>query len=165
MAEEQRKKVHELLEEFDTAMLVTQGEGQLPHARPMAIARVEAGGGVWFFSGRDSAKVHEIQHEQHVLIVCQKGHRLHLTLSGRAQLSQDRNRAKELWKESYKAWFPGGPNDPNLVLIFVRPEAAEYWDAQGVQGVRYLFEAARAYAKGERPRVEEGEQHGKVALS
>lgn len=157
-------RIHELLADFDTAMLITQAHGQPLRARPMAIARVEADCRLWFFTGRDSAKVHEIQDNQEVLIVCQDEHSRYVSLSGTAELSSNRGKARELWKESYQTWFPRGVEDPDLLLISVKPREAEYWDSQGFKGLRYVFEAAKAYATGTRPQIREGEQHGKVVL-
>ena len=164
MPEDQIAKIHEMLEDFHTAMLITHAHDQAPSARPMAIARVEPDCGLWFFTGRDSAKVHDIQSDQHVLIACQDERTRYISLSGTAELVSDRAKVRDLWKESYKTWFPKGVDDPDLLLIFVRPEAAEYWDNQGVKGIGYVFEAAKAYFSGQTPHIKEGEQHGKADL-
>jgi hypothetical protein len=63
-----------------------------------------------------------------------------------------------------RAWFPKGKDDPNIALLAVHPEEGEYWDNEGFKKVMYLLETAKAYAKGERPHIEDGEQHAKVAL-
>ncbi len=157
-------KVRDLLQSFDTAMLVTQASDQPHHARPMALAHVDDDCDVWFFTGQSSLKVNEIEHDERVLIVCQDEHSRYLTVTGRAQLIQDPKKAHDFWKESFAVWFPQGVNDPNLFLIHVHSEHAEYWDTQGAKGVKYLLKAAAAYAKGTRPKIEEGEQHGNVEL-
>ena len=164
MAENQLEKIHDLLKAFDTAMLVTHGASQSPRARPMAIARVEPNCDLWFFTGRDTAKVHEIESNREVLIVCQKDHGNYVALVGIADLVSDQVKARKLWKESYRTWFPQGVDDPDLVLISVRSREAEYWDNRGLNGIRYAFEAAKAYVTGTRPDVEEGEQHARVHL-
>ena len=164
MPDSQLNHVHELLEDFDTAMLVTQSHQPVAHARPMAIVRVEPDCCLWFFTGRDSAKVHEIQNDQHVLIVCQNEHSRYVSLWGVAELIAEREKFRELWRDSYKTWFPKGVDDPNLMLILVHPAQAEYWDTQGLKGMQYAFEAAKAYATGTTPHIREGEQHAKVAL-
>jgi general stress protein 26 len=161
---EELERVRELLESFETAMLVTRGRDASLHARPMAIARVEAGCELWFFTGRSTAKVHEIENDQRVLIVCQDEMSRYVALSGFARLVVDRAKVSELWKESFKVWFPQGVSDPDLFLIRVQPDDAEYWDNQGFKSVRYLFEAAKAYVRGTRPHVDEPEQHGKVSF-
>jgi general stress protein 26 len=163
MPEDELQKVYHLLKSFDTAMLVTH-TGGAARGRPMAIARVEPDGDLWFFTGRDTSKTHEIEANPDVLIVCQNDHTRYLSVSGTASIVADRARAAELWRETYRPWFPQGVDDPNLVLISVRIREAEFWDNQGVQAIRYLMEAAKAYATATRPQVREGEQHGKVSV-
>jgi general stress protein 26 len=36
-------------------------------------------------------------------------------------LSRTEAGIKEFWKEMYKVWFPGGPEDSDLALIVVNP--------------------------------------------
>jgi general stress protein 26 len=165
MSDDQTTKIRELLESFETAMLITHGGESPYHARPMAIACVEPNCDVWFFTGRSSAKVDEIQNDQRVLVVCQDEMRRYISLRGTAHLVADRKKATELWKDSYRTWFPKGVADPDLLLLHVKASDAEFWDNQGFKSVQYLFEAARAYVRGTRPHIEEEEQHGKVSFS
>ena len=51
-----------------------------------------------------------------------------------------------------------------MALVSVTPQQGEYWDNAGLQKIKHLFEAAKAYATGHKPHVEEGEQHAKVTL-
>ena len=53
---------------------------------------------------------------------------LFVSVSGRANLVRDKDKAKELWTPAMKAWFPKGPEDPDLALLKVSVEKAEYWD-------------------------------------
>ena len=83
-----------------------------------------------------------------------------MSIDGIASISRDRQRIDELWKEPFRVWFPGGKDDPNISLIAVRPQFAEYWDSKGWKKVSYLFKAAEAYATGKTPGIKEGEEHG-----
>lgn len=165
MAENQVDKLKALLEKFESAMLITHAQGERIRARPMVIAKLEANGDVWFLTGKESPKVHEIENNQHVAVVCQDGEKICISITGRAEMVNDRRKLDEMWKETFKVWFPGGKDDPDIRLIFVRGEEAEYWDTHGGKGVRYAFSAVKSYATGERPEIKEGEQHGKVKLS
>lgn len=156
------EKIWTLLGEFDTAVLVTVDEETTIRARPMAIAGIENGRKIWFITAADTAKLHEISEHTRVGVVCQKGHSLFLSLSGDAMLICDREKVAELWKESFRIWFPDGKDDPKIVLIAVQPSRAEYWDNSGLQGVQYLWDAATAYVTGTTPKSREGEQHGVV---
>jgi len=158
-------RIRELLESFDTAMLVTHGVDSLHHARPMAIARVEPTCDLWFFTGRRSAKVDEIRQDQEVLIVCQNERDCYVALRGQAKLVSDRAKAAELWKERYQVWFPKGAADPDLLLIQVKARDAEYWEREGFKSIQYLFEAAKAFARGAQLQNGEGEQHGTVSFN
>ena len=153
-----------LLRQFHTAMLVTHVGGDQLRARPMAVAHVEDDGKVWFLSGDDTAKTHEIETDTRVHIVCQHDRSAYLSLDGLAELSHDRAKIAEVWQEPYKVWFPGGKDDPSIVLIGVTPVTGEYWDNEGQHKLKYLFEAVKAYVTKTVPEVKEGEQHGRVEL-
>ncbi|MDB6151995.1 MAG: class probable F420-dependent enzyme [Chthoniobacteraceae bacterium] len=158
----QHEHFHRLLEQFKVAMLVTHaGNGKL-RARPMALAKVESDGQLWFITDSETAKAHEIETESDVQVVCQNDRSTYLSLQGRASLIHDREKIEELWQEPFKVWFPKGKEEPNLALISVEPIEGEFWDTQGLKKISYLFEAAKAYATGTTPNIEEGEQHGRL---
>jgi general stress protein 26 len=163
-AETQLDRVLALLEDFSTAMLITHAGGETLHARPMEIADREADGTLWFITTEDSAKAHEIEHDRHAHIVCQKDHAAYLSISGHASLSENRARIAEIWKEPFRVWFPDGPKDPKIALIVFRPQRAEFWDNTGTRRLEYLWESVKAYATGKTPDLKEGEQHGVVAM-
>ncbi len=157
-------KLRELLTEFDTAMLVTRtAEGQL-RARPMAFAAVDPDGTLWFVTERHSGKVDEIAKDNHVNVSMQTARKF-VSVSGTAAPVDDRAKVAEVWKEAFKVWFPGGKDDPNLILLRVTGDAGEYWDNSGTSGIKYLIAAGRAYLSGTRPDVDNDPKiHGKVNL-
>lgn len=154
-----REKVMDMLRGYDTAMLVTRSDDNLD-ARPMQVAAVEDDGRVWFFTDDRSRKIREITSDSHVLVVCQDERSSYLALQGLASVVENRERATRYWREPFRVWFPDGVDDPHLVLVAVEPHRAEYWDNRGTHKLRYLFEAATAYASRRRPEVDEGDQHG-----
>ncbi len=161
---EQREHLYKLLKGFNTAMLVTHGDEDHLRVRPMAIAQVADDGQVWFITNVETAKAHEIEHDSRVHLVCQKDHTAYLSIGGRASLVHDRAKVGQLWNEMFRVWFPEGKDDPGIALIAVVPEIGEYWDNQGVNRIKYLFEATRAYVTGSTPHVEEGKEHGMARL-
>ncbi len=161
---DQNRKLFDILQEFSTAMLVTHDATAGLRARPMQIADVNEACVVWFLTDDDSAKTHELEADSRVAVILQNDRSAYLSLTGNATIEHDRNRVAEIWKEEYKPWFPGGAADPAIAPIRVDPSQAEYWDNRGAKKVRYLLEAAGAYLQGRRPRVDEGDQHGKVNL-
>lgn len=163
-SESETEKIRALIKEFATAMLITHGSDGL-HARPMAIAEVADDCGLWFVTGKWSAKAGEVATDHEAHVVCQKDGFAYLSIGGTAKLVDDRAQIARLWKEPFRVWFPDGKDDPNLVLISFRSARAEYWDNSGFNKIAYLWEAARAYVLGDTPRMKEGEQHGVVSLS
>ena len=161
---EQREHFHKLLQQFHTAMLVTHADDGRLRARPMAIAKVEEDNRVWFITGAESGKTHEIESETRVHIVCQNDRSAYLSLSGHADLTRDRTKIAELWQEPFRVWFPGGKEDPNIELIVVRPEEGEFWDNEGFHKIKYLFETSKAYVTGTTPELDKGEEYGRVRL-
>jgi general stress protein 26 len=154
-----------LLKKFQTAMLVTQSGGGGFHARPMAIAKVEDDGRLWFITGADTAKVHEIEVDSHVHLIAQDGNTAFLSLSGRASLIDDREKLAQLWQESFREWFPKGKDDSGIELIAVRPERGEFWDSTGAKRFKYLWEGfAKAHQVGGAQDTGDNIMHGTVRM-
>lgn len=166
------ERMHDVLEHFDTAMLVTRAmvagavggdhEAGLD-ARPMAIARLEKSCDLWFFTSAESEKVDEITADPRVQIVAQDGKGRFVSLAGTAHVLDDRGKAAELWSEPYEVWFPDGLDDARLRLIHVEAQSGEYWDNAGANKVKYVLKAARAYAAGDRP-SNDRDEHGTARL-
>lgn len=159
MGEKTQQHLKELLQSFDNAMLITQDDGR-NHARPMAVAGVEGASTLWFVTGIGAPKSDEIREDSYVSVTFQSDSR-YVALSGRAAVVRDRAKLDELWKESWKTWFPNGKDDPNVALIRVTVTDAEFWDNAGTKGIKYAFEAAKAYLTGTTPDPVEG-VHGRV---
>ena len=119
----------------------------------MALQEAETDGSLWFFTGRHSPKVNEINGDHRVNISVIDGH-TYVSVSGTASLVDDRKKAAELWNPVYKAWFPKGLEDPELVLMKVSIDQAEYWDNPGGL-VTILIEYVKSMATGQRPDIGE----------
>ena len=154
--------LHELLEKFDHALLVSHtAEGKM-HARPMAVAHVSPGNDAFFVTNLESAKVAEIESHPDVLVTFQGGG-AYATIAGHARVVRDRALVRRYWSNASTAWFPRGVDDPDLCVIAVHAEDAEYWDRAGVRAVKYALEAAKAYVTGTKPETGP-DQHAKVKL-
>ena len=153
------RHLNELLESFDTAMLITR-HGDECHARPMAVAGIDGPNTVWFVTSIDSPKVEEIRKDARVSATFQESRKF-IGLSGTAEIVQDRGRIDAMWKETWKVWFPNGKEDPSIALIRVNVEDAELWDNAGGKGVRYVYEALKGLLSGQRPAEAPG-QHERV---
>jgi general stress protein 26 len=145
---ERREQLQKVMHGFDTAMLVTRGADGGMHARPLAIAEHSNAEVLYFASSADSTKVKELSADPSVNVTMQDKRRF-VSVTGRAEVVRDRGLIDRLWSESWKIWFPQGKDDPSLCILVVDPSEATYWDGAGVQGLRFLFEAAKAYIRGE----------------
>lgn len=124
------KKLGELIEDIEFVMLTTVEEDGSLRSRPMQTQQVEFDGDLWFFTHAGTAKVEEIEHERNVNVSYAKPEdNRYVSVSGKARTVRDRARIEELWNPALKAWFPKGKDDPEIALIKVSVERAEYWDA------------------------------------
>lgn len=164
MTNEARDKLLEILTDFDTAMLVTvDREGRL-RSRPMHIARVDSTGDLWFATSLASGKTDEIAADVRCAVTLQSK-RQFVSITGTAELVSDPELVNRLWSDTWRPWFPRGPEDEQLVLIHFEAEEAEYWDVSGAHGARYLFRTARALLEGGRPEDEGDEgEHASIPL-
>ena len=55
-----QKHLYELIDDFDTAMLVTHSSGAGMHARPMAVAQLKPDADTYFVTSIDAPKIAEI---------------------------------------------------------------------------------------------------------
>jgi general stress protein 26 len=149
--EEGIAKIAELIQDIQIAMLTTVGVDGPLHSRPMATQRTPFDGELFFLTGEDSGKVHEIEDDAEVALTYVDPKHTFLSLSGRASISNDRALIEELWNPTYKAWFPGGKNDPEIRVLRVQVEQAEYWEAPANALLRNVKILARAVTGGKTP--------------
>jgi len=124
------KKLDSLIKDMRFAMLTTVCPDGSLRSRPMATQREDFDGVLWFFTSAAEPKVREIEHDPHVNVsYADPDKNNYVSVSGRATLVRDKVIMKELWNPFYKAWFPKGLDDPQLALLRVAVEQAEYWDS------------------------------------
>jgi general stress protein 26 len=127
--EEARQKVTELIRDGRIAMLTTMTADGRHQSRPMGLQEADFDGDLWFFAFSDSDKVSQIQQNPQVNVTFGTSKNAWVSVSGAAEVVDDRAKAAELWSAPLKAWFPDGLDTPELRLIRVKAESAEYWDA------------------------------------
>lgn len=160
-----QRRLIQITRSFRTAMVTTHaGDGML-HTRPMSVARVDDAGDMWFATGNNSVKLLEIEANGSAGVVMQRGLR-YAALQGTAEGLVDRNLARKLWSETWRPWFPGGPEDPELKLLCVHVKRGEFWDLTGIRGVRYVADALRhALTRTRMGDEPDGERHGIVSFA
>jgi len=152
-------KLNALLKDARICMLTSKDTRGSLRSRPMALQQAESDGDLWFFTGRHCHKVDDVKGDNRVNVGVMDGN-TYISISGTAMLIDDKKKAAELWNPAYKAWFPKGLEDPELVLLKVDIEQAEYWDNPGGI-VTTLIGYAQSLATGKQAKIGE---HATVEL-
>ena len=139
------KKVAGLIREAQTCFFCTTTASGDLDARPMSVQQVDEQGRLWFLSADDSHKNQELKDDAAVRLFFQGSpHSEFLHLEGKATVSRDKAKIKELWKFVLKTWFTEGEDDPRITVIEVTPSHGYYWDTKhgnAVAGVKMLLGA------------------------
>lgn len=145
---QQLAEFYELVRDFDTVMMTTIGESGQMHSRPMATQTPLNDSPIWFVTSLDSLKARDLELDPRVnLGYYRKSDGAYVSVSGRARLEKDPSRVQALWQESWRAWFPNGATDPNLALLHVDPDTANYWKPGSLAA--HAYQLAGAYLKGD----------------
>ena len=126
---EATEKMWSMMKDIGFAMMTTE-DGDHLRARPMAAAQKEFDGNLWFFTRASSHKVDEVRGDQRVGVTyAEPSKQEYVSLSGHARLVRDRAAIEQHWQEALRTWFPKGTDDPDIALLKVEVDMAEYWDA------------------------------------
>lgn len=136
------EKVWSLMEKIGICMLVTHDGGKM-RARPMAAHVAHGENALFFLTDVTRHKDDEIEQDPRVCVAfADTDGQNYVSLTGEAEMSNDRQKIKDLWSPMARAWW-SGPDDPAIRLIRVTPADAEYWDSPGAL-VTYVAMAAAA---------------------
>lgn len=162
--DEEVRKLGELIKGQRIAMLTSLDDDGTLHARPMATLEADFQGTLWFFTQEHSWKVHEVEQDAHVNVAyCDHSDNRYVSVRGLARVVNDADKKAELWNPIHKAWFPEGLEDPELRLLRVDVQRAEYWDSPSSTMVQ-LVGFAKAILTGEGYKPSPGET-GEIRLS
>lgn len=143
----------EMAEKVRICMFNTlDAKGQF-HSRPMATAKIEEDGSIWFFTNEYAPKAKEISKENEVnLCYSDPSNHTYIYVNGKAELVDDKVRKEAYFSLAVKAWFPDGVDDPRLILVKVSPTIAEYWDGSASKMV-VAFQMLKAIVTGDTPEI------------
>ncbi|MGH9943093.1 MAG: pyridoxamine 5'-phosphate oxidase family protein [Pyrinomonadaceae bacterium] len=146
---ESLKKLGELIKDVQIAMLTTAEPDGALRSRPMHTLEREFDGDLWFFTRASSPKVDEVERDRDVCVAyARPDDQRYVSVSGKARLVRERARLEEFWNPVFKAWFPEGLDDPDLALLCVTVEQAEYWDSPS-SAVAHAIGFVKAVATGQ----------------
>lgn len=161
---EAREHLWNMIKDIRFAMFTARhGNGHL-HSRPMTVqnGKLDEDSSLWFFMSRTADAVDDLRQEPAVNVAfADPGKDSYVSVSGRASIVEDTAKKDQLFSAMNKAWFPGGPTDPDLVLVQVAIDHADFWDTKSnklMQGLKM----AKAAATGDRP--QELGEHGVVHM-
>ncbi len=149
----------ELIQGIKVAMMTTVEEDGSLRSRPMWTQNREFDGQLWFFTREHAHKVDEVEHDHHINLAYSEPSRdRYVSVSGICQLVTDKEKMRELWDPSLKAWFPDGVDDPEIALLCVTVEKAEYWDTPNARMVQLIgfvksVLTGKPYSPGENEKV------------
>lgn len=144
------EKIWSLIKDARVAMLTSERDGRL-YSRPMVASQKAFDGSLWFFTRKSSPKVAEVEaHSQVNVAYASSSDNSYVSLAGGAVVVDDRALIDAHWNEWIKTWFPDGKDDPDIALIRVDVDTAEYWDAPSSKMV-VAFDYLKARLSGKTP--------------
>jgi general stress protein 26 len=146
------EKLRDMVKDIDFCMLTTIDEKGDLHSRPMsANGEIDPDGDLWFFTGASSHKVSEVASVPKVNVsFADPKNQRYVSVTGIAQLVRDREKIEELWKPEFKMWFPEGKDDPEVALLRISLEKAEYWDSPS-STISYALSFVSSLVTGKQP--------------
>ncbi len=148
------ERIWEIVENTGICMMTTRFAEGL-RARPLEARPDKDHDALWFLTDVRGLKDDEVKTNPEVCLtfVCSK-QKAYLSLTGKAFVSRDPEQAKALWNQEQQAWWPGGPDDPNVRVMRVDLARAEMWDGPA-SSVVAAFEFASARLTGTKPKLGE----------
>lgn len=123
---------------------------------------------LWFIANNTTHKFQELQADPNINLAFYKaGTSEWISVSGTAEIVNDRQKIDELYEADIKAWFgdlgdgvhDGGPSDPRISLIFVKADTVHYSLKDRSMPVQ-VFNIAKGMVTGQPPKV--SAERGKV---
>jgi general stress protein 26 len=119
-------RVVEALARFEPAVLLTTDGRGAVYAPPAAGEAV--GRRFWLLADARTAIDWEATRGGALTLSFQsRDERVYLQMTGAAQLVTEPGVAATIWRQSFARWFPGGPDDPRLLLVLFTATTAEYF--------------------------------------
>jgi general stress protein 26 len=142
------ERVWDLMEKISICMLASWNGTELS-SRPMGAFVRRKNNAVYFLADARHHKDDDIRNFPKVcLAFADPGSERFVSLSGQTEVSGDRSVIRDLWSTPAKAWWDS-PDDPNICVLKVTPEDAQYWEGPGQ--VVSSVKMAIAAATGKRP--------------
>lgn len=121
------QRVWQIIETTGVGMLITRFDGGM-RARPLDARPDKAAAVIYFVIDVRGLKDDEIAACPDVCFTMVNARdKAYLSITGRAEVLDDRSIAAKIWKKVDDVWW-SGPDDVNLRVLQVDPHFAEIWD-------------------------------------
>ena len=132
MADKTMQDVAELMKDIDLCMLTTTTTNGMLASRPMSNnGEVEYDGNSYFFTWENSRMVGDIELDNGVNLTFQTGDKdLFIAISGKAEVTREKDEMKEHWQDQLSAWFEDGLDTEGLAMITVKAKRIKYWQGE-----------------------------------
>jgi general stress protein 26 len=123
-------RVWELAKRIGICMFITW-DGERQRARPLVATVEKQNHAVWFLTDVAAHKDEQVEKFPVVaLAFADNGGNKYVSITGKAEILDDRSLVKKLWSPYAKAWWKNA-DDPSIRVIKVTPQDAELWDSPG----------------------------------
>ena len=150
----QHEVLWDLIEETRFCMLSHRHADGSLHSHPLTTQNksLAEDACLYFFVSKSTEVGQRLQQDGNVnLAYANPGKDTWVSVTGSARVLDDMAKKKELFNTIAKAWFPGGAEDPDLELVEVRIDEAEYWNVKENKLLQ-LLKMGKAAATGTRPK-------------
>jgi general stress protein 26 len=131
-AEDLLRLARETVDAVPTCLAITiDGNGDA-NARAINVSKLTHAWTLRFMTDRRTRKVGEIARRGRMtLVFYHQAGGAYVTLVGDARVIEDDAVKQQVWRPASFRWHPGGPTDPNVVLVEFVADRIETWNTTG----------------------------------
>ena len=121
-----KERADALIEKCEVVVITSVNKDGYPRPVPMSKIKSEGINTIWMSTGNNSWKTEDFRRNPKAGL-CFQVNDDSIALTGEVEVIMDENTKQELWQDWFIAHFPGGPTDPNYVLLKFKAHHATYW--------------------------------------
>lgn len=121
-----KEKAAALLQRCEEVVLTSINSEGYPRPVPMSKIKSEGCSVIWMSTGLDSLKTKDFKANPKAG-VCFYENGNSVALTGEVEIVTAEEVKKEMWQDWFIEHFPGGPTDPNYVLLKFQGEHGTFW--------------------------------------
>jgi general stress protein 26 len=121
--------VYDVLNGFETAVMVTGSGNGHTACRLLRLAHVGDCGTIWLLAPAETVPGSFVLDRESVVLVLHQPERRHMWVSGTARRVSDPEQMAQLWDGPFRSRIGADDGPDGKVLLAVRPQRATAWDA------------------------------------